>query len=372
MAMNNNTLINTLEKISEKSDDIGRIVDRLSVLESKLLGPLEHIAESADSFSKAANSLSTLERMADSRISVSIDQSTHTYASNYIEIEDSTMHYIDEGSGEPILFLHGNPVSSYVWRKVLPYLTPLGRCIAPDLIGFGKSGKPDIEYSFFDHVRYLERFIEKLGLQNITLVIQDWGSGLGFHYAMRHESNVKGIAFFEAMVKTYPSWDEFPGPDADPQFREFFRKFRTGGEGGEGWQLVVDKNVFVEQVLPNSTYPYTLTEEELNQYRAPFKDPKDRRPVWRFAQEIPIEGNPENMTTVVNDYSAQLQRSTLPKLLFYSAPGAVLTPKLAEWCETNIPNLKMVDIGVGAHFLQESHPHLLGPEIARWYHSLGA
>src|SRR5713226_6390445 len=129
------------------------------------------------------------------------------YQSNYIEVHGSKLHYIDEGSGDPILFLHGNPTSSYLWRNIIPYLTPLGRCIALDLIGMGKSDKPDIEYQFFDHVKYVDGFIEKIGLRNITLVIHDWGSALGFHYAMRHESNVRGIAFMEAIVMPVPSWE---------------------------------------------------------------------------------------------------------------------------------------------------------------------
>jgi haloalkane dehalogenase len=294
----------------------------------------------------------------------------YPYTPQSIAIEESTMSYIEEGAGDPILFLHGNPVWSYVWRNVIPYLSPLGRCIAPDLIGFGRSGKPDIEYSFFDHVKYLESFIEALRLVNITLVIQDWGSGLGFHYAMRHERNVKGIAFFEAMLKPYPSWDVFPASDASVEFRNLFRRFRTGGEGGEGWKLIVDENMFIEQLLPSVTSPRTLTVEEMNYYREPFKEPKSRKPIWRFPQEIPIEGEPAAVAEAVASSSAQLQKSILPKLLFYATPGAILTAEHVQWCRENLTNSTLVDLGEGSHFLQESHPHLMGTELAKWYRKI--
>src|SRR5262249_11411978 len=149
----------------------------------------------------------------------------------------SRMHYVDEGSGDPILFLHGNPTWSYLWRNVIPHLRPRGRCIAPDLIGMGRSDKPPIEYSFFDQVKYLGEFIKKLGLRQVTLVLHDWGTALGFHYAMQNQGNVKGIAFMEALLKPYESWDDFPA-----SLRDTFKTFRTPDLG---WQLLVEKNVFV-------------------------------------------------------------------------------------------------------------------------------
>ncbi len=147
------------------------------------------------------------------------------FQSKFVDVLGSRMHYVEEGAGDPVLFLHGNPTSSYLWRNVIPHVSPLGRCIAPDLIGMGKSDKPDIGYGFFDHSRYVEGFIEALGLQNITLVIHDWGSALGFHYARRHEGNVKGIAFMEAIVRPV-TWDEWP-----EQARQMFQAFRTPGVG---------------------------------------------------------------------------------------------------------------------------------------------
>jgi len=283
------------------------------------------------------------------------------FESNYVEVHGSKIHYVDEGSGDPILFLHGNPTSSYLWRNIIPHLTSLGRCIALDLIGMGKSDKPDIEYRFFDHAKYVEGFIEKMELRNITLVIHDWGSGLGFHYAMRHESNVKGIAFMEAIIMPVPSWDIFPA-----EMKELFQAFRTPEVG---WDMIVSNNMFVEQILPGAILR-KLSEEEMNHYREPFKDPASRKPIWRWPNEIAIEGEPPDVAEAVESYNQGLQQSELPKLLFYATPGAILPPMLVEWCQQNLKNLKTVDIGQGIHFLQEDNPHLIGSELASWYRGL--
>lgn len=283
------------------------------------------------------------------------------YESNYLEVLGSKLHYVDEGSGDPILFLHGNPTSSYLWRNIIPYLTRLGRCIALDLIGMGKSDKPDIEYRFFDHVKYVEGFIEKLGLQNITLVLHDWGSALGFHYARRHESNVKGLAFMEAVLMPIPSWDAMPEDG-----RQLFQAFRTPEVG---WDMIVNQNVFVEQVIPNMVVR-KLTEAEMNRYREPFKNPASRKPVWRWPNEIPIAGEPADVVEAVEVYNQWLQKTELPKLLFHGTPGGALPAPLVEWCRQNLKNLKTVDIGPGIHYLQEDNPHLIGAELATWYSRL--
>ena len=283
------------------------------------------------------------------------------FESKYVEVHGSKMHYIDEGTGDPILFLHGQPTSSYLWRNIVPHLTSLGRCIAPDLIGFGKSDKPDIEYRFLDHVKYVEGFIEKMDLKNITLVIHDWGSGLGFHYAMRHEDNVKGIAFMEAILMSIPSWDAFPA-----DFVEVFKAFRTPDVG---WDMIVNQNMFVEQILPGAMVR-KMTEEEMNTYREPFRDPAARKPVWRWPNELPIGGEPADVNDAVNAYNQKLQQSALPKLLFHATPGALITPEAVEWCRQNLKSLDTVDIGQGLHFLQEDNPHLIGSELASWYRRL--
>jgi haloalkane dehalogenase len=285
------------------------------------------------------------------------------FKSNYIEVGGSQLHYIDEGAGDPVLFLHGNPTSSYLWRNIIPHLTPIARCIALDLIGMGKSDKPDIDYRFFDHVKYVEGFIEKMGLENITLVIHDWGSALGFYYAMRHESNVKGIAFMEAILMPVPSWEAFPA-----DFREVFKAFRTPEVG---WDMIVNNNMFVEQILPGAIVR-GLSDEEMERYREPFLEPESRKPLWRWPNEIPIEGEPADVAETVAAYNAWLQQTDLPKLLFYAEPGAILPAPVVDWCRQNLKNLSVVNVGRGIHFLQEDHPDLIGSELAKWYGSLAS
>jgi haloalkane dehalogenase len=283
------------------------------------------------------------------------------YESRFLEVHGANIHYIEKGAGDPILFLHGNPTSSYLWRNIIPHLTSVGRCIAIDLIGMGKSDKPDMEYRFFDHVKYVEGFIEKMRLENITLVIHDWGSGLGFHYAMHHESNVKGIAFMEAIIMSVPSWDWFPA-----EMKGIFQAFRTPDIG---WDMIVNKNIFIEQILPGGVVR-KLTEDEMNYYRSPFVDPASRRPVWQWPNEIPIGGEPRDVAEAVDNYSGKLQQSELPKLLFYATPGALLPQLVVDWCQQKLKKLSSVNIGQGLHYLQEDNPHLIGSEIANWYKTL--
>ena len=237
----------------------------------------------------------------------------------------------------------------------------MGRCIAPDLIGMGKSDKPEIEYRFFDHVKYVEGFIEQMGLKNITLVIHDWGSALGFHYAMRHESTIKGIAFMEAFLMPIPRWEMFGPKD----IRELFQAFRTPEVG---WDMIVNQNVFIEGM--QRAVVRRLTEEEMNHYREPFKDPASRKPVWRWPNEIPIEGKPPDVTEIVKTYNKKLQQSELPKLLFYATQGILISTPMVEWCQKNLKNLKLINIGPGIHYIQEDNPHLIGSELANWYRSL--
>ncbi len=277
------------------------------------------------------------------------------FESKFVDLLGSRMHYVEEGSGDPVLFLHGNPTSSYLWRNIIPHISPIGRCIAPDLIGMGKSDKPDLDYGFFDHSRYVDGFIDALGLGNMTLVIHDWGSALGFHYARRHEGNVKGIAFMEAIVRPV-TWDEWP-----EQARQMFQAFRTPGTGE---QMIMEQNMFVEAVLPGAILR-KLSPEEMDRYREPYPTPASRKPLWRWPNEIPIDGQPPNVRDAVQAYSEWLGRSQTPKLLLYAQPGAILR-NLVGWCRQSIANLKAVEVGPGAHFLQEDDPHGIGEAIAAW------
>lgn len=276
-------------------------------------------------------------------------------AEHDLKVLDSTIHYRESGAGDPIVFLHGNPTSSYLWRNIIPRLESEGRCLAPDLIGMGKSGKPDIAYRFVDHARYLDGWFEGMNLKKVTLVVHDWGSALGFHWARRHPDRVAGIAFMEAIVKPF-TWAEWP------EEYGIFRAFRTPGKGEE---LIQEKNVFVEGVLPGSILR-KLTDEEMNAYRAPFPDAPSRKPVHRWPNEIPLDGEPPDVVAIVKQYGAWLGESDVPKLALAFEPGGLLRADAIEWCRANMKNLEVRAIGPGSHFVQEDHPEAIGDAIRDW------
>ena len=282
------------------------------------------------------------------------------FKSNFIDIKGNRMHYIDEGKGDPILFLHGNPTSSYLWRNIIPYLSNKGRCIALDLIGMGKSDKPNISYDFFDHYDYLKAFIEKLELKKITLIIHDWGSGLGFHYANEHRNNVKGIAFMEAIYKTW-RWR-----DLSMSYRIMFKMIRTPVIG---WIMVGIANMFVKQMLPNNIIR-KLTKKEFENYAQSYSTIKSRKPIWVWASQIPLNGKPEKVNDVVQAYHDWLKISQVPKLCFYAHPGAIIKKEDVNWIVKNFPNTKSIDVGNGLHYIQEDQPHTIGSEIAIWYSNI--
>ncbi|MCC7410596.1 MAG: haloalkane dehalogenase [Gammaproteobacteria bacterium] len=281
----------------------------------------------------------------------------YPYRPNYIDVYGSRMHFVDTGEGAPVLFLHGNPTWSYLWRNVIPHVVPLGRCIAPDLIGMGKSDKPALEYRIFDHIRYVDEFILALDLRDITLVVHDWGSAIGFNYARRFPERVKAIAFMEAMVLPMPAIDMFPAQIADT-----FRGFRSPEHG---WRMIAEENMFIEQVLPG-TIVRTLTPAEMAQYRMPFPTPESRRPVYRFPNELSFAGEPADVTWLIERYNAWLRASPLPKLLLHADPGVLVTADVLAWCRANLVNLTTVALGAGYHYLQEDHPHRIGRAIAQW------
>lgn len=282
------------------------------------------------------------------------------FESKYLEVNGSKMHYIDEGKGDPILFLHGQPTSNYLWRNIIPHLSKQGRCIAPDLIGMGKSDKPDIPYKFEDHYAYLEKFIEKLKLKNITLVIHDWGSGLGFHYANMHRDNIKAIAFMEAVYKPM-SWSDLPA-----QFQIAFRLMRTPFIG---WMMISVGNIFLKKMLPDSMNR-KMTKEEVDYYEKPYPNIASRKPVRVWPTQVPLDGKPKHVYDKVKAYNQWLTETQIPKLCLYVHPGAIMTEKAIEYVKNNFPNTKMVDIGDSIHFIQEDHPHAIGKAISDWYSKL--
>ena len=272
----------------------------------------------------------------------------------------STMAYRETGAQDaPVaLFLHGNPTSSHIWRNILPLVAPVAHCIAPDLIGFGRSGKPDIDYRFFDHVRYLDALIEQLGINSAYLVAQDWGSALAFHLAARRPDFVRGLAFME-FIRPMPTWQDFHQVDAA---RETFRKFRTPGEGEA---MILEANAFVERVLPGGLMR-SLSEDEMAPYRAPFPTPESRRPVLAFPRELPIAGEPADVYQALQSAHASLKASPYPKLLFAGEPGAVVAPEFAETFAASLQHCALVRLGPGRHYLQEDHPDAIGRSVAGW------
>jgi haloalkane dehalogenase len=270
----------------------------------------------------------------------------------------STMAYREAGHPDApaALFLHGNPTSSYLWRNVIPHVAPVAHCIAPDLVGFGQSGKPDIEYRFTDHVRYLDEFITSSGINSAYLVAHDWGSALAFHLAARRPALVRGLAFME-FIKPMPTWEDF---HADA--RELFRRFRTRGEGE---RMILDDNLFVERVLPGGVVR-KLTEEEMAVYRAPFPTRESRRPTWRFPNELPIAGEPADVYALLEEAHAALAASRYPKLLFAARPGALISPELAERFTASLQDCRLIQLGAGGHYLQEDHPEAIGNALASW------
>lgn len=239
-------------------------------------------------------------------------------------------------------------------------MAPSARCIALDLIGMGKSDKPDIEYRFFDHVSYVEGFIAKLGLEHVTLVVHDWGSKLGLYYAMRHERNVEGVAFLGSMFMPVARWRAIPA-----DFRDTLRAWRTPVVG---WDLIVNRNVFLNEVLPGAIVR-RLTDEETRHYQRPFEDPRSRKVLWRWPREIPIEGEPADVAAAMQAVKQWLARTDVPMLLFHATLGGLGQAPMVRWLRRHVRNFAAVHLGRGLHFIQEDYPHEIGADLARWHSS---
>ena len=280
------------------------------------------------------------------------------YESRYAEVLGSRMHYVEHGSGDPVLFLHGQPTWSYLWRHVLPELEGRGRLIAVDLIGYGLSDRPDIDYEIADHIRYLDAFIEALGLDRVTLVGHDWGSFFAFDHARRHPERVKGLAFMEALLHPIPGYEAF-----DPQTRDFFQTLRASQANAE--RMMVDENQFIEGILPGLTQR-PLEQHEHDAYRAPWADPAARRILCKFPQNLCIGGEPAAIHALQTAYMDWLQQTPLPKLLVYADPGVLIPPDTAAWYRDQLPNTEIAHVGPGLHYIQEDHPREIGAAIAGW------
>lgn len=282
------------------------------------------------------------------------------YEKKRVRVNGSEMAYVDEGTGPVVLFLHGNPTSSYLWRNIIPHVVGDYRAVAPDLIGMGDSAKPDIDYTFEDHATYLDGFIEALGLTEITLVVHDWGSALGMRYARLNPDNVRAMAYMEAIV---PPSMPVPNYEAMGQTGELFRALRTPGQGET---MVLDRNFFIEEVLPKFGVSRPLSEAEMDAYRAPYQTRESRLPTLQWPREIPIGGKPKATHDAVIANGDWLYSSAIPKLLFYATPG-VLTPEpVVDHMAKNVSNLEVRFLGRGLHFLQEDHPDQIGLGIRDW------
>jgi len=283
------------------------------------------------------------------------------FTSKYVEVFDSKIHYIDVSENRKtetvFLFIHGNPTSSYLWRNIIPYTTPLGRSIAMDLVGFGKSGKPNIDYTFQEHINYLNAFIKKLNIKNIVLVLHDWGGAIGFNYAMNNAENVKGIIFMETFCKPM-QWRNL-----DLITRWVFKKFRSSTIG-QKWNG--KHNVFLRFILPMSIIR-KLTKAEKRIYFEPFRTIESRKPIVKFPQEVPFKGEGTLNEKIVSSYYEWLKTTTIPKLLIYAKPGVQITSKEVTKYKKEFANITATNVGYGKHYIQEDQPDNIGEAIEQWY-----
>ncbi len=271
-----------------------------------------------------------------------------------VAVLDTEMAYVDVGEGDPIVFLHGNPTPSYLWRNIIPYLLPFGRCLAPDYVGMGNSGAaPNGSYRFVDHQRYLDAWFEALEIDtNVILVVHDWGSALGFSWAQRHQRSVKALVYMEAIVRPFLSWDEWPDTT-----RAFFQTQRTLA----GEDLILRKNLFIEYLLPLRN----ISAEAMEVYRRHYRNPgPTRMPMLAWTRDLPIAGHPEDVVTIVDAYARWLSTSQIPKLFIDAEPAGFLIGAQREFCRA-WPNQQTVTVQ-GSHFLQEDAPDAVGEATARF------
>jgi len=276
------------------------------------------------------------------------------YPRRRVRVLDTEMAYVDTGHGDPVVFLHGNPTSSYLWRNVIPHVEREGRCLAPDLLGMGDSGNaPSGPARFVDHARYLDAWFDVVGLgRDVTLVMHDWGSALGFYWAQRHPDRVRGLVYMEALVRPV-TWEEWP-----EAARKVFQALRSPA----GEEMVLQKNVFVERILPASVLR-GLTAEEMDVYRRPYREPgESRRATLTWPREIPIAGEPADVAAIVDGYARWLSDSDLPKLFINADPGSILTGAQRDFCR-RWPNQQEVTVK-GRHFIQEDSPAEIGQAVA--------
>ncbi|GAB4391405.1 MAG: haloalkane dehalogenase [Gammaproteobacteria bacterium] len=283
------------------------------------------------------------------------------FKSHFVNVHGAKMHYVDEGEGDPLVFIHGIPTSSYLWRNIIPALSNQARCIALDLIGMGQSDKPDIDYTVFDHIHYLEGFISALDLKNVTFMLHAWGSVIGFDYAMRNEENVKALAFTEAQLR--------PAVNPEMVALPMHELAAVLGQEDGGYDVVMNTDYYIDKIFPG-TIVRRLSPEELAYYHAPFSKPGSRKPIWQFLQDLPLGKQRTDVVALIERYSQKLTQSQLPKLMFYAVPGFNTTIETVKWAKDHLPHLTQIAVEDALHYPQESNPQVISEALSEWYSNL--
>jgi len=281
------------------------------------------------------------------------------FEKKYANVLGHKMAYVDEGEGRPVVFLHGNPASSYLWRNIIPYVTDRHRAIAPDLMGMGDSDKPAMTETYQESAEYLHAFLDSLDLQDAILVIHDWGSALGWHYARTRPDRISAVAFMEAMAPPF-----MPLNDVSvlaPEMVEFMTGIRTPGIGEK---MILEQNLFLDGFMRHDSGG--MSEETMAEYNRPFPTPDSRQIILDWPREIPMGGSPSDVHAIVQANSDFVAQSTFPKLMFHVTPGAVIPQDAAEWIKQNLINIESIYLGEGGHFIQEQYPDEIGRGLADW------
>ncbi|MFV1851673.1 MAG: haloalkane dehalogenase [Thalassospira sp.] len=283
-----------------------------------------------------------------------------TIARNEVAVLGSTMSYLEQGEGEAVVFLHGNPSAAYLWRNIMPYVAETHRAIAPDLIGMGHSGKPEIDYTFADHAAYLDAFIAAMDLDQVTLVSHDWGAALAWDFARRHPDKVVRLTFMEGVLPP-----AFPQPSYEAMGEEMGGMFRALQDPEQGYQMIMEGNMFVEGILP-MMINRPLGEVATAEYGGPYAEIESRLPTWMWPREVPIGGQPESSVALMEDIAAFMGETEMPVLLTYAEPGVLVPPQAVPFYTNLIGDLETAFIGQGLHFIQEDQPDAIGRAIADW------
>ena len=289
---------------------------------------------------------------------MSVSNSTDVAQSCFVDVADSTIHYRELGTGRPIVFLHGMPVSSYLWRNIMPSLAKYGRCIAPDLIGMGDSGKPNIEYSVADHIHYISEFLKKLDLTDIVFVLHGWGSVVGFEYARQHHAQVSGLAFFESHIRPAVDWDMLSLPVQQ------LSTLLLNEDASH--TAIVKQNYLIKRLLPSSS-SCKLPSDVLAEYQKPFLTESSRAPLWQYVKDLPLGRGHTAAIDIIAGYSAWLQQTDIPKLMLYAMPGFITTISAVQWAKDNLSNLDIVCLEDVLHFPQETCPEIFSQFLVDWY-----